>query len=278
MNVVGKISLGLTAAVGLHLAGRAESPAAVAHSKPSTVAAAPTVDSSAADNSAAGSSDPYATIVARNIFGLVPVPPPPPPPVPPADPPPKITANGIMNVFGELEALFKVSFPAKGSTPAKDQSYMLSQGQRQDDIEVVKIDEPNGTITFDNNGTTQEIPLVPAGKGSGSGPAASGSPQPGYSPSIPPGSFGRPVPGPGNGPGNNNNNNTYNNTPAGNPQIYQPPPSEFTPEQNAVLIEANREAAYEQQQKGQTPNIPPEMFPTTPLTMPPPTTGNEQPK
>jgi hypothetical protein len=296
MNIVGKISLGLAAVVALHLAARAESIALPLHGAPH--ASARTDNSVAADPSAQTadsnpSDNPYATIVARNIFGLVPIPPPPPPPAPPVDAPPKITANGIMNVFGELEALFKVSTPAKGSTPAKDQSYMLSQGQRQDDVEVVKIDEPNGTITFDNHGTTQEIPLVPAAKDSGSGHAGavSGPQSNGFNP----GGLGRrPMPGAGFGggftgggrpagftPGQNNpglgNNNNNNGNPAnannGNPQIYQPPVSEYTPEQNAVLIEAEREAAYAQEQQGQKPAVPPEMFPSTPYTLPPPGSG-----
>ena len=109
---------------------------------------------------AAMSGDPYATVVARNIFGLNP--PPPPTATTPSDPPPKIVPNGIMSILGQLQVLFKVpatSKPKPGQ-PALDQSYILSEGQRQDDIEVVKIDEASGIITFNNHGETQVLPLV----------------------------------------------------------------------------------------------------------------------
>ena len=159
MNVVGKISLGLAIAGVFVCAGRADdvAPAAAAPADTNQV-----------------SSQPYATIVARNIFGLVPIPPPVDPAAnqPPPDPPPKITANGIMTIFGQLQALFKVTIPAKPGEQAKESSYMLSEGQRQDDIEVEKIDEKAATITFNNHGTEQEIPLVVGQATSSDAPAA----------------------------------------------------------------------------------------------------------
>ncbi len=106
------------------------------------------------------SNNPYAPIVVRNIFGLN-------PPLPtdadqPAEPPPKITPNGIMSIFGQLQVLFKVAGTAKPGQPAKDDSYILSEGQRQEEIEVIHIDEKAGLVTFNNHGTVQEIPLVKA--------------------------------------------------------------------------------------------------------------------
>jgi hypothetical protein len=90
--------------------------------------------------------NPYAPIVVRNIFGLNP-----PPPVdaaPPGDPPPKITLNGIMSIFDhQLQVLFKVAGTAKPGQPAKDESYILSEGQRQDEIEVTHIDEKASSTT-----------------------------------------------------------------------------------------------------------------------------------
>src|SRR5580704_12750845 len=78
---------------------------------------------------------PYASIVARNMFGLLPIPPPDTnPPAPPVDPPPKITLNGIMTIFGRDQALFKVASKPKAGQPAKDDSYVLAEGERQDDI------------------------------------------------------------------------------------------------------------------------------------------------
>ena len=123
-------------------------------------------------------------------------------PPPPRDPAldaeknlPKITPTGIMTVFGHSQVLFKVAgAPAKQGQPAKDEFYRLSQGQRQDDIEVTKIDEKNGLVTFNNHGLTQELPLVstPAP----SGPAASPSPVAGNPAMVPgmPGGVGNPRP------------------------------------------------------------------------------------
>jgi hypothetical protein len=109
---------------------------------------------------AAASGNPYALIVARNVFGLNP--PPPPGPATPFEPPPKITPNGIMTVFGEAQVLFKVEASAKRGQPAKEDYYILSEGQRQDDIEVVKIDNKAGMVTFNNHGVVQQLALVSA--------------------------------------------------------------------------------------------------------------------
>jgi hypothetical protein len=141
--------------------------------------------------------NPYATIVVRNIFGLNP-----PLPVDPAandkTPPPKITPNGIMSIFGQLQVLFKVDSTAKPGKPAGDDDYILSEGQRQDDIEVVKINEKAGSVTFNNHGTVQELLLVSATPTS-SGPIAGANPA----------SF---QPSPGNGTRFNRNGGNFNGT------------------------------------------------------------------
>ena len=127
---------------------------AVARAQDAPDAAVP--DATAADK-------PYASIVARNMFGLLPMPPPDTnPPAPPVDPPPKITPNGIMDIFGRLQALFKVAVKPKPGQPPKDESYVLSEGERQEDIEVIKINKADGLITFNNHGTIQELPLIVA--------------------------------------------------------------------------------------------------------------------
>ncbi len=123
------------------------------------------------------SGNPYAPVVARNIFGLSP---PPPPVVTPVDdtPPPKITPNGIMTILGQLQVLFKVASTEGSGKPAKDDDYILSEGQRQDDIEVVKIDEKGGIVTFNNHGTVQELPLIAAT--ASSEPSVGGNPVTGF--------------------------------------------------------------------------------------------------
>src|SRR6202142_4153234 len=86
-----------------------------------------------AGDSIASSNNPYAPIVVRNVFGLNP--PAPVTPTAPDDPPPKITPNGIMSILGQLQVLFKVA-PKANQAGAKEESYVLSAGQSQDDIEV----------------------------------------------------------------------------------------------------------------------------------------------
>jgi hypothetical protein len=137
--------------------------------------------------------NPYAPVVTRNIFGLNPPPPPVDPNAADATPPPKITPNGITDILGQLQVLFKVANPAKAGKPAADEDYILSEGERQDDIEVVKIDEKAGVVTFNNHGETQELPLV---AGTASSPAAAaagavpGNPAAGFKPA--PGALLRP--------------------------------------------------------------------------------------
>jgi hypothetical protein len=129
--------------------------------------------------------NPYAPIVTRNVFDINP-PAPVDPNQQPAVPPPKITPNGIISVFGHLQALYKVAIPARPNQPAKDQSYILGEGQAEDDIEVTKIDEKAGVVTFNNHGTVQELPLVAAAAGSsaaaqsGPGPGPVTGPRPGF--------------------------------------------------------------------------------------------------
>ena len=67
-----------------------------------------------------------------------------------------------MTIFGTKQALFYVDVPPHPPQPATQKSYILSEGQSEDDIEVTRIDEKTGVITFNNHGVVQEIPLVKA--------------------------------------------------------------------------------------------------------------------
>jgi len=105
--------------------------------------------------STAGS--PYSAIVARNVFGLnSPAPPPALTAAAEADLP-KITVNGIVSGFGTLK---KVLFKTTASKGGKDLYYDLDQGQREDDIEVLHIDEKNSIVKFSNHGVQQNIALA----------------------------------------------------------------------------------------------------------------------
>jgi hypothetical protein len=111
-------------------------------------------------DSAVLSDNPYETIVAHNIFGLEPMPTNAPADVQSDDPPPKITPNGLMSIFGQSQVLFKVAASPEAGQPPGDKSYVMSVGDRKDDIEVIRIDEKAGIITFNNHGRIQELPLV----------------------------------------------------------------------------------------------------------------------
>jgi len=101
--------------------------------------------------------NPYIPIVTRNVFVLNPS------VLPEASVPterlPVITPNGIMSIFGNVQVLFKVAGNPSIS-PAREKNYLLGEGQREDDIVVIKIDEKNAVITFNNHGSIQEMSLA----------------------------------------------------------------------------------------------------------------------
>jgi hypothetical protein len=107
------------------------------------------------------SGNPYSTITERNVFALVPIPPPPPPgsDLPPPDPPPKITVNGLMKLFGKPEALFKFTPKAPAGQPAKEVSLTMGEGERDQEVEVTKIDMVANVVSFINHGVAQDVPL-----------------------------------------------------------------------------------------------------------------------
>lgn len=208
--------------------------------------------------------NPYAPVVARNVFGLVPVPVA--APAPPEAPPLTISPDGIMSIFGHLQVLFKVT----GKAPGKVDSYILTEGEEQDNIEVTKIDEKNNTVTFNNNGTVQTLPLPNANPISGGVAAGSGGNPgaPAFNPnngnSANGGGFGRfgqrggqAAPGGQGAPGGNNltggATGGANGPGAGDNLFFQPtPPSRVyqpslepdqTPmsaEEQVIMIEAQR--------------------------------------
>lgn len=198
--------------------------------------------------------NPYTPIVERNVFGLVPIPAHNPADDVPAVPPPKITPNGIMTIFGKLQVLFKVAGPAKPGQPPKDESYVMCEGDRQDDIEVQKIDENSATITFNNHGVVQELALV-------AGTATGGDAAPAPAGFLPPPGIPMPRVAPGGGPpmgfggrfGRNRNIPGANNSGMGNNSSGASgfgggetvtgggtPQQQITPEQQIINMESQR--------------------------------------
>lgn len=235
------------------------------------LAALLTISLAASAQETASAENPYAALVNRNIFGLVPVPPPAPPEPPPIDPPPKITVNGFMRLFGNnFQVLFKTPGKVKPGQPPKEESYVMGEGERQDDIEVKKIDDKAGVVTFSNHGVIQELSLVVA-QNTG---AVAGAPAPGVAGGapIPPlapggGRFGRVPRQPGGGvatggvaaqpqPGSELGGG---NPGGGNPNAVNA--ENLSPEAQVIMIEKNRLDTQAQVDAGTLPPLPP-----TPLT------------
>ncbi|HXI72573.1 MAG TPA: hypothetical protein VNN22_19700 [Verrucomicrobiae bacterium] len=206
--------------------------------------------------------NPYAVVVTRNIFGLNP-----PPVVDPnatvVEPPVKIVPNGIMSIFGQLQVLFKVAAKPGG----KDAAYMLTEGQRQDDIEVVRINEKAAIVTFNNHGIVQDLPLVvtppsstpsvpTGGPAAGLGGAAGNNP---FNSRF--GNRGTPATrggtsGGGNNPGADNGSGPRN-VPTRASAIIERPQSNLTTEEATIAMEVNRELTKQQVMEGSLPPIPP---------------------
>lgn len=132
------------------------------------------------------SGKPYGTIPARNVFGLVP-PPAPPSPESLRPPLPKITITGVTTILGNKRVLLKLPPGAAkpGEAAKAEQSFILSEGQREGDIEVVSIDEVAGSVNLIYGGTPTTLTLEKDGP---KAPVAGGTP-----PTINPFLMGRPA-------------------------------------------------------------------------------------
>jgi len=95
-------------------------------------------------------SNPYAVIVTRNVFGLLPSPiVKSPAPTPPALP--KITLLGITSILGPPAVVLKVTDQSSSGF----KNYLLTEGETQDGIEVTRVGAD--FVFFDNHGTMQQI-------------------------------------------------------------------------------------------------------------------------
>jgi hypothetical protein len=202
-------------------------------------------------NTGFGAGNPYAPIAERNIFGLNP-----PQAIAPVapEPPSKITLNGITTIFGVAQALYYVDVPPRPPMPATQKSYILSEGQRQDDIEVTRIDVNKSVVTFNNHGMVQQIPLVKAGPISTPTPVVMNS---GFNPpGAAPGGYNNNFNGGGNVArfgnrfGQNQNQNRGNNSNPGGPafgnvgntgsSVATQSQPQLSPEETALLITAQK--------------------------------------
>jgi hypothetical protein len=230
------------------------------------VAHAVTVDSS---------NNPYQSIVDRNVFALKP-PPPPPDPEATKPPPVKITLTGIATLFGKRALLKSPAPPGKPGEPAKPElSYILAPGQREGDIEVLDIDEVGGNVKLRNAGVEVTlnidkdgpklaptapppgvpgipgaVPPIPGARGIAP-PTPTGNPgftMPTRTLRLPPGGAGggantggtSPL-GTGYVPGVTPGYTAPQNSSLAQPQKNWPPEANVSREEQAILIEAQRQ-------------------------------------
>jgi hypothetical protein len=104
--------------------------------------------------------NPFHYIFERNVFGLRPRPAAPPQGVP-RDPPPKVILKGITTILGDKRALLKVQFPRKSLSPAKEESYILTEGQGNGLIKVLAINEKAESVKVDDCGTIIDVTFEP---------------------------------------------------------------------------------------------------------------------
>jgi hypothetical protein len=100
--------------------------------------------------------NPYRFICERNVFGLRPVP----PPVAlirPSPPLPKVILTGITTILGDKRALLKVQFPPQPPKPAKEQCFILAEGQSEGPIKVLEVNEKTSRVKVENSGTVVDI-------------------------------------------------------------------------------------------------------------------------
>jgi len=148
--------------------------------------------------------NPFQSIVDRNVFGLKAPPPPPAPPEPPKPPLPPIALTGIMTGIGKKRALLEGVMPAKPPEPSKKSFYTLAEGEQQDEVRVLKIDEKAGSVEINLMGTVTNLtfaakmpPSAPQ-PGAPPGQPIPGIPSPvntGVNPAMAPGGFNRSLPG-----------------------------------------------------------------------------------
>lgn len=118
----------------------------------------------------------YDVIPERNVFGLKPAQAEPAQINPPAQLP-KITLTGITTILGNKRALMKVHpVGVKPGEAANELSLILTEGQREGEIEVLQINENLGSVRVNNSGTVMTLTFERDGAKLPATPAAPGVP------------------------------------------------------------------------------------------------------
>lgn len=134
---------------------------------------------------------PYAAIVDRNVFGLKPPPPPPDPNEAAKAAPTDLTLTGITTILGNKRVLLKSApKPGKPGEKPTERSYILTEGQRDGDVEILTIDEKAGAVKLRLAGNEMTLDFEK------NGPKLPTTPPPAAVPGLPiPGGRQIPIPG-----------------------------------------------------------------------------------
>lgn len=215
--------------------------------------------------------NPYMVITNRNAFGLQPEQPLP-KPEELRPPPAKVRLEGIMSLMGTKRAILRLL--KQGVPPGQEPVLMLAEGERDQDVEVVSIDEENNTVKIRNQGVVMDITFEKERPGlGGGGPAPAAVPA---APQLRPGFGGTPTPQLGPPPQAPTAVPVPAPAqPAGQPAQSQPQPAmsmvpaatpqrdvrtaerPLTYEEQVILIELERERTKPLVQAGEMPPLPP---------------------
>ncbi len=222
----------------------------------------------------AATSNPYGGIVDRNVFSLKPAPLVDPTPVASPTPPVKLTLNGITTILGNKRALLHAQIPPRPPEPAKEENYMLTEGQRDGGVEVLSIDEHAGIVKVNNNGLTETLDFVNNGAKAvaSAAPVGSNIPLPVHVATRPSNSSGSVLPGGistalqrtsqvtgGQAAAPPSNGVTLGGASSSQQNLQQ---NRMTPEEQVIMIEAQREYFIQQEDSTATILPPTEMTPT----------------
>ena len=110
-----------------------------------------------------GEGNPYQAVVERNVFDLKPVIPPPTEDVIQKTPPAKIELQGITEgILGKRQALLKILEPAKPGEQPKPRALIMDEGERRGIVTVLEINPLERSVKFDNGGVEETIVLTNA--------------------------------------------------------------------------------------------------------------------
>jgi hypothetical protein len=134
-------------------------------------------------------SGPYQAIVTRNVFALK-DPAPPRPTIEEAKPAPKLILTGI-TTFGRSRALLKAApgSPKPGEQPNGGESFILGEGERQGEVQVVSIDPAMGKVTLNIGGESVTIGFADNSRSKGGPVGTPAASSPGFSGPLPPKQF-----------------------------------------------------------------------------------------